>query len=95
MTFALKAKVGTKGQAVIPKAVRDELGIRPGDEVAFSTHDGHIHVSKVEAKDPEQAWEEFFTAFPKRNGPLPTAKHLKADFLRQYDKRARRAGLRP
>jgi len=26
-------KVGPKGQVVLPKALRDELGIRPGDEV--------------------------------------------------------------
>jgi AbrB family looped-hinge helix DNA binding protein len=28
-------KVGIKGQVVIPKAIREEIGINPGDEVAF------------------------------------------------------------
>lgn len=32
-------RVGPKGQVVIPKAIRDELGIRPGDEVVV-TRDG-------------------------------------------------------
>lgn len=39
----LRSKVGPKGQAVIPKEVRDLLGIAPGDEVVFE-------VSKNEAK---------------------------------------------
>ncbi|MEX1255367.1 MAG: AbrB/MazE/SpoVT family DNA-binding domain-containing protein [Dehalococcoidia bacterium] len=29
------AKVTSKGQVTIPKKVRDGLGIRPGDELAF------------------------------------------------------------
>jgi len=35
----LRSKVGPKGQAVIPKEVRDILGIAPGDEVVFEVGD--------------------------------------------------------
>jgi AbrB family looped-hinge helix DNA binding protein len=37
-------RVGAKGQVVIPKELRDELGIEPGDEVSFWRHDDHVAV---------------------------------------------------
>ncbi len=39
-------KVGPKGQVVIPKAVREEVGIRPGDEVAVDAVDGEARVRR-------------------------------------------------
>ena len=40
-------KVGPKGQVVIPKEFRDELGIQPGDEVIFWLEGGDLHVKRV------------------------------------------------
>lgn len=37
-------RVGPKGQVVIPKELRDELGIEPGDEVSFWRHGDHVAV---------------------------------------------------
>lgn len=31
----ITAKVGSKGQVTIPKQVRDDLGITPGDQLVF------------------------------------------------------------
>ncbi len=45
-------RVGAKGQVVIPKALRDRLGIVPGDEVAFSFHDDHVAVRPIGATGP-------------------------------------------
>jgi len=42
-------KVGAKGQVVIPKAIRDELGIKPGDEVTFEPDGADVRVRRVEA----------------------------------------------
>lgn len=46
-------KVGIKGQVVIPKAIRDEIGIKPGDEVTFEPNGSEVRVRRVE-DDPER-----------------------------------------
>jgi len=40
----MTSKVGPKGQVVIPKEIRDELGIHRGDEVEFIAGDGEARV---------------------------------------------------
>jgi len=44
----LKSKVGPKGQAVIPKEIRDILGIKPGSEVIFETRAGEVVVKPLQ-----------------------------------------------
>lgn len=46
-------KVGIKGQVVIPKAIRDQIGIKPGDEVVFAPDGKDVRVRRV-ADDPEE-----------------------------------------
>jgi len=45
-------RVGTKGQVVIPKDLRDELGIEPGDEVTFWRHGDHVAVRLAGRRRP-------------------------------------------
>jgi AbrB family looped-hinge helix DNA binding protein len=40
-------RVGTKGQVVIPKAIRDELGIRTGDEVSFVADGDEVRILRA------------------------------------------------
>ncbi len=40
-------RVGPKGQVVIPKALRDQLGIAPGDEVDVSVDDNAVRIEPV------------------------------------------------
>lgn len=42
-----KAKITSKGQVTIPKAIRDELGVKPGDSLEFRIEDGHLKVRPV------------------------------------------------
>jgi AbrB family looped-hinge helix DNA binding protein len=50
-------KVGAKGQVVIPKAIRDRIGIRPGDQVIFDAEGEGVRIRRadqVEAVKAEQ-----------------------------------------
>ncbi|MFI5004530.1 MAG: AbrB/MazE/SpoVT family DNA-binding domain-containing protein [Solirubrobacterales bacterium] len=40
-------KVGPKGQVVIPKAIRDRVGIGPGDHVSFDEDHGAVRIRKA------------------------------------------------
>lgn len=42
--------VGAKGQVVIPKELRDQFGIKPGDEVSFWDCEDHVGLRVV--RDP-------------------------------------------
>lgn len=45
-------KVGAKGQVVIPKELRDELGIAPGDEVTFRREGDHVAIEPARSERP-------------------------------------------
>jgi AbrB family looped-hinge helix DNA binding protein len=45
--LSMTHRVGPKGQVVIPKALRDQLGIVPGDEVDFALEDGVVRVEPI------------------------------------------------
>ena len=41
-------KMGVKGQVVIPKAIRERIGIRPGDEVSFEAEGDEVRIRRTE-----------------------------------------------
>jgi AbrB family looped-hinge helix DNA binding protein len=45
------SKLTTKSQATIPNRVRQKLGLKPGDSVAFKFKDGHIYLQKARPID--------------------------------------------
>jgi len=46
-------KVGAKGQVVIPKEIRERIGIAPGDEVVFEADDVEVRIHRL-VDDPGQ-----------------------------------------
>jgi antitoxin PrlF len=42
------SSVTIKGQVTIPAALREKLGIRPGDRVAFVEKDGKVEIQRQE-----------------------------------------------
>jgi AbrB family looped-hinge helix DNA binding protein len=37
-----RARITSQGQITVPKAIRDRLGLKPGDDVEFADRDGEI-----------------------------------------------------
>ena len=44
-------RIGSKGQVVIPKALREALNLEPGDEVTFSRDGNAIRIERVASPD--------------------------------------------
>ena len=57
-------RVGPKGQVVIPKRLRDALGILPGDHVVVDIHDGKVVVTPVQARTAADLMGVLHTAEP-------------------------------
>lgn len=49
-------KIGAKGQVVIPKAIREAIGIQPGDEVVFEPRGKEVRIHRL-ADEAEQRRE--------------------------------------
>lgn len=43
----VSARMTSKGQMTVPKAIRELLALRPGDELAFTTDENGVHVERV------------------------------------------------
>jgi AbrB family looped-hinge helix DNA binding protein len=60
----LKRKIGQKGQIVIPKVVRESLGIEPGDEVIMEIKEKEILIRP--GVDPIKFVDDFCSIITKK-----------------------------
>jgi AbrB family looped-hinge helix DNA binding protein len=66
------ARITSKGQITIPKQIREQLGIEPGDALDFHFEDGRLDVRAVKRR----RLQEFRGLFPVRE-PLDFAEERK------------------
>jgi AbrB family looped-hinge helix DNA binding protein len=82
----MRRRADPAGRIVIPKPIRDELGLRPGEELEMSARDGRIEIER--APSP--------MALAERDGSLAAEAHgaeippLTVDQVREEIERVRR-----
>jgi AbrB family looped-hinge helix DNA binding protein len=80
----LERTITEKGQVVIPKDIRDQLGLKPGSEILFEIEDGKVIIRKK--TDGERTAEEFFSVIPEEKKLKSlTIKEIKSILDEQYD----------
>lgn len=95
-----EAKVSAKGWVVIPKEIRDEMGIKPGDMLGFSLHGplptmkqdkrlSSIHIIKV-PKTRAELVDLVSGILPRRPGQRPLTEGLLEDHRREREEDERR-----
>jgi len=77
----LRARVGEKGQVVIPKPIRDQFAITPQSDVDFTVEDNQIVIQK---KDPEQLYQDLI--FNPSRKKMPKNIDWDAMYYSQFDK---------
>ncbi len=64
MSTEIEAKVGSRGQVVIPKPIREQQGLKEGTRVTFQVEDGEVVVRRA-----EDVLEEFLQECDRRREP--------------------------
>lgn len=44
----MKSRISDKGQVTVPKRLRDQLGIKAGDELDFAVEQGRLVATRIE-----------------------------------------------
>ena len=77
----IKRPLGEKGQVVIPKDIREFLGLKKGSQVIFEVVNNEL---KIKKEDPKDVLERFFTS-SRTKGKDITLEELKKIGEESYD----------
>lgn len=75
-----KTTLSAKGQVVIPKDVRDSLGLKPGEQLNVRQAGRRIILEAPEPPRERISYEEFRRRVPKYTGPRVAIEDMRVDF---------------
>ena len=65
----ITSKLTSKAQTTVSQAVRAALGIKPGDEIAYTTVDGQVLLTKEPESRAGEPFEDPFALFGEWDTP--------------------------
>ena len=90
----LKVRLGAKGQIVIPKIFREAYKMYPEQEVIIKETEEGVVIKKNTGDVVEKLRKIAEKINEKKKIKYLDSKRMKEMFYEQYDKRARRAGIK-
>lgn len=75
----IKREIGNKGQVVIPKDIREYMGLKKGEKIIFEIKDKEVVIKQEQ--NPEEFLKDFFNTPKIKRGK----KTIKEMILEQYD----------
>jgi len=79
----IKRTLSEKGQIVIPKDIREYLGLKPGSEIVFEIRGKEVVIKS--GKDPKEFVEEFCNVPRKIKKKIDIKKLLEKQIEEEYD----------
>lgn len=59
----IRSKLSSKAQTTVPRAVRDALALKAGDEIGYRVENGQVIMLRAEPEhdDADEGWDPFAT----------------------------------
>ena len=78
----IRREIGEKGQVVIPKDIREMLGLHSGEQVIFEIKNEEVKIKKEQ--NPEEFLKDFLDV-PGKKKKRSSIKEVKKIIMEQYD----------